>query len=317
MLMALIAAHLGLAVCAPLLARVLGQRTFLLAALAPATAFAMLVGLGPTVLSGGVVVETLEWIPALGVALDFRIGLVQWLLSLVVTGIGAVVLAYCRWYFEADPPQARVVGLLTAFCAAMIGLVTADDLVVVYVFWEATTVFSYLLIGHDPTRRANRSAALTALIVTTTGGLAMLVGLLALGHAAGTYSLAAIVAAPPSGPVVAVAALLVLVGALSKSALVPFHFWLPGAMAAPTPISAYLHAAAMVKAGVYLVAVLAPALAASPGWRPAVWVLGALTLFLGGWRALRQDDLKLLLAYGTVSQLGLLVLLLGTGTRAA
>ena len=315
--MSLIGVHLLLAVLAPLLTRGLGHRAFWLAAALPALGFGWLLTLGPEVLAGGVVAEAVPWIPGLGVELSFRVGLVQWLLALVVTGIGALVLLYCRWYFEADPPQPRVVGLLTAFCAAMIGLVTADDLVVVYVFWEATTVFSYLLIAHDPTRRANRSAALTALIVTTTGGLAMLVGLLVLGHQAGSFSLAALLAAPPQGTAAVVAALLVLAGALSKSALVPFHFWLPGAMAAPTPISAYLHAAAMVKAGVYLVAVLAPALAALPLWRPTVWLLGALTLFLGGWRALRQDDLKLLLAYGTVSQLGLLVLLVGTGTEAA
>ncbi|HQY98695.1 MAG TPA: Na+/H+ antiporter subunit A [Propionicimonas sp.] len=317
MLMTLISAHLVLAVAAPLLTRALGQRAFWVAALVPAIGFGWLVSLAPGILAGVPVVETIPWIPALGVSIDFHLGLLQWVLALIVTGIGALVLVYCRWYFVADAPQSRVVGLLTAFCAAMIGLVTADDLIAIYVFWEATTVFSYLLIGHDPTRRANRSAALTALIVTTTGGLAMLVGFLCLGHVAGTFGLTAILAAPPSGPGVVLAALLVLTGALSKSALVPFHFWLPGAMAAPTPISAYLHAAAMVKAGVYLVAVLAPVLAASPGWRPAVWVLGAMTLFLGGWRALRQDDLKLLLAYGTVSQLGLLVLLLGTGTRAA
>ncbi len=317
MLVLLISVHLVLALAAPLLTRVLGQRAFLLAAVAPAVTFGWLVVIGAPVLAGAPITESMPWIPGLGVSLSFNIGIVQWVLALIVTGIGALVLVYCRWYFEAELPRSRVVSLLTAFCAAMIGLVTADDLIAIYVFWEATTVFSYLLIGHDPTRRANRSAALTALIVTTTGGLAMLVGFLMLGHTAGTLSLAAIVAAPPSGPVVTVAALLVLAGALSKSALVPFHFWLPGAMAAPTPISAYLHAAAMVKAGVYLVAVLAPALAAVPGWRPAVWVLGAMTLFLGGWRALRQDDLKLLLAYGTVSQLGLLILLLGTGTRAA
>ena len=317
MLMTLISAHLVIAVVAPILTRVFGQRVFWVAALAPAISFAWLLSLAPDVLSGVPLVEKTDWIPALGVSVNFHLGLLQWVLSLIVTGIGALVLAYCRWYFIADAPQRRVVGLLTAFCAAMIGLVTADDLIAIYVFWEATTVFSYLLIGHDPTRRANRSAALTALIVTTTGGLAMLVGFLALGQAAGTFSLAAILGAQPSGPLVTLAALLILVGALSKSALVPFHFWLPGAMAAPTPISAYLHAAAMVKAGVYLVAVLAPVLAGSPGWRPAVWTLGAMTLFLGGWRALRQDDLKLLLAYGTVSQLGLLVLLLGTGTEAA
>jgi multicomponent Na+:H+ antiporter subunit A len=313
----LIGAHLVMAVAAPGLTRLLGHRAFLVAAALPAVAFGWLVAQAPLVLAGGVLSETATWIPALRVELSFHLGLVQWLLALVVTGIGAVVLWYCRWYFAAEAPHPRVVGLLTAFCAAMIGLVTADDLILLYVFWEATTVFSYLLIGHDPTRRANRSAALTALIVTTTGGLAMLVGLIALGQAAGTNSLSAIVASPPSGGLVMLATPLILAGALSKSALVPFHFWLPGAMAAPTPISAYLHAAAMVKAGVYLVAVFAPVLAGQPGWRPAVWTLGALTLFLGGWRALRQDDLKLLLAYGTVSQLGLLVLLVGTGTRAA
>lgn len=317
MLIGLVAAHLLIALAAALLTRWWGQRAFLVAAAVPAVAFGWLVSIAPLILGGGAVLQRYEWIAGLNVALSFRIGLLQWVLGLIVTGIGALVLVYCRWYFADDPPQTRPVGLLTAFAGVMLGLVTADDLIILYVFWELTTVFSYLLIAHDPTRRANRAAALTALIVTTTGGLAMLIGLLTLGNAAGTFSLQAILAAPPSGWALTVSALLILVGALSKSALVPFHFWLPGAMAAPTPVSAYLHAAAMVKAGVYLVGVLAPVLAQVPGWRPAVWTLGALTLFLGGWRALRQDDLKLLLAYGTVSQLGFLVLLLGTGTQAA
>ncbi len=316
-LLGLVAAHLVVAIAAPLLTRWLGQRAFLIAAVVPAVAFGWLVWAAPTVLAGGSLVEAYPWIAGLGVSLSFHLGLLQWVLALIVTGIGALVLLYCRWYFAADPPQTRPVALLTAFAGVMLGLVTSDDLIVLYVFWELTTVFSYLLIAHDPTRRANRSAALTALIVTTTGGLAMLIGFLTLGAAAGTFSLQAILAAPPAGPALTVSALLILAGALSKSALVPFHFWLPGAMAAPTPVSAYLHAAAMVKAGVYLVAVLAPVMAQVPGWRPLVGALGALTLFLGGWRALRQDDLKLLLAYGTVSQLGFLVLLLGTGTRAA
>jgi len=316
-LIGLVVAHLLIALAAPLLTRWLGQRAFLVAAAFPAVAFGWLVTVAPVVLAGGAIVQHYEWIAGLNVALSFHLGLLQWVLSLIVTGIGTLVLVYCRWYFADDPPQTRPVGLLTAFAGVMLGLVTADDLIILYVFWELTTVFSYLLIAHDPTRRANRAAALTALIVTTTGGLAMLVGLLTLGNAAGTYSLHAILADPPEGTALTVSALLILVGALSKSALVPFHFWLPGAMAAPTPVSAYLHAAAMVKAGVYLVAVLAPILAHVPGWRPAVWTLGALTLFLGGWRALRQDDLKLLLAYGTVSQLGFLMLLLGTGTQAA
>ena len=184
-----------------------------------------------------------------------------------------------------------------------------------YVFWELTTVFSYLLVGHNPTLRANRRAALTALIVTTFGGLAMLVGIVLLAVRYDTYSLSAVLAgAAASGRRTprwwSPRCVLLLVGALSKSALVPFHFWLPGAMAAPTPVSAYLHAAAMVKAGIYLVAVLAPVFAGTPAWRPVLLSLGAATMLLGGWRALRQYDIKLLLAYGTVSQLGFLVVLM-------
>lgn len=315
MLSVIVTAHLVVALCAPWLARTLGSRGYLVMTLVPAAAFGWLLTLAPTVTGGGTHIETYRWIQQLGVTIEFRLGLLQWLLALIVTGIGALVLFYCRWYFESGA-NPLTMGVLTAFAAAMLGLVTVDDLVMLYVFWELTTVFSYLLIGYDPTRRANRSAAMTALIVTTTGGLAMLVGIVTFGVLAGTFSLSAILARPPSGTLAVVAALLMLVGALSKSALVPFHFWLPGAMAAPTPISAYLHAAAMVKAGVYLVAALSPAFAGVPGWRLAVGLLGATTMILGGWRALRQNDLKLLLAYGTVSQLGFLVLLSGFGTKA-
>ncbi len=316
MLNAIIVAHLAVALSAAWLAQRIGARGYLVMAIVPALAFGWLLTLAPLVIAGGTYTESVEWIGQLGVSINYRVGMLQWLLALIVTGIGALVLIYCRWYFAAGASR-RAMGVLTAFAAAMLGLVTVDDLVMLYVFWELTTVFSYLLIGYDPTRRANRSAAITALIVTTTGGLAMLVGIVSLGVLSGTFRLSAILAQPPLGPVATMAALLMLVGALSKSALVPFHFWLPGAMAAPTPISAYLHAAAMVKAGVYLVAALAPSFAAIPFWRPVVGLLGAATMILGGWRALRQNDLKLLLAYGTVSQLGFLVLLSGFGTQAA
>lgn len=316
MLFALIAAHVLAGAATPILARLLGPRTFFVLALVPAAAGLWLAGLAPDITAGQTVEARHYWIPALGVTLDLRIGLVQWVLAMVVCWIGALVLLYCRWYFATEVPV-RSASLLTLFAGTMLGLVTADDLVLLYVFWELTSVLSYLLIGHDPTRRANRGAANTALIVTTAGGLAMLIGIVALGHQAGTYSLSAIVADPPSGTLVTVAVLLMLVGALSKSALIPFHFWLPGAMAAPTPVSAYLHAASMVKAGVYLVAVLAPAFAGTPFWRPTVLLLGTATLLVGGWRALRQTDLKLLLAYGTVSQLGFMVLMCGIGTKSA
>ena len=315
MLVALVATLLALGALAPLLTRLLGPRSFWLVAAASAVAFGWLITLGPSIVDGRPWVENHSWIPVLGIELGFRIGLLQWLLALVVTGVGALVLFYCSWYFSSPP--SRTLGLLTAFAGAMLGLVTADDLVLLYVFWELTTVFSYLLIGHDSSRRANRAAATTALVVTSTGGLTMLVGIVTMGHLVGSYRLQDVLAAAPAGPVAGLAALLMLVGAISKSAMAPFHFWLPGAMAAPTPVSAYLHAAAMVKAGVYLVAALAPAFASVPLWREVLAVLGALTMILGGWRALRQTDLKLLLAYGTVSQLGLITLLVGLGTRSA
>ncbi|SDB88141.1 multisubunit sodium/proton antiporter, MrpA subunit /multisubunit sodium/proton antiporter, MrpB subunit [Raineyella antarctica] len=312
----LLAVHFGLAILAPALTRILGQRIFLLVALAPAAAAVWLLRLAPTILAGRTYQVSYTWVPSLDLTFDFRIGLLQWVLGLVVSVVGALVLFYCRWYFGSDRPQPRVAGLLVAFAGSMLGLVTADNVLFVYVFWELTTVFSYLLVGHNPRRAANRGAALTALLVTTFGGLAMLGGLVMLGSAAGSYSLVAIVDAAPRGAFVVGATVLVLLGALTKSAQVPFHFWLPGAMAAPTPVSAYLHSAAMVKAGVYLIAVLAPGFADVPGWRPLLMSIGAVTMVLGGYRALRQNDIKLLLAYGTVSQLGFLFVLFGSGTRA-
>lgn len=315
MLIGLIALHFLVGAMAAVWSRWLGRNAFLAVAIVPLLGFVLLLAESGPILSGAAYVETMPWIPALGVSLTFRVGLLQWLLGLLVTGIGVIVLVYCRWYFSRPP--ARTLGLLVAFAGAMLGLVASDDLVVLYVFWELTTVFSYLMIGHDSSRRANRAAATTALIVTTTGGLAMLVGIVTFGVLGGSFSLSAILATPPQGLAATAAALLMLAGALSKSALAPFHFWLPGAMAAPTPVSAYLHAATMVKAGVYLVAAMAPAFASVPLWRPVIAILGAATMILGGWRALRQDDLKLLLAYGTVSQLGFIMLLVGLGTQAA
>src|SRR5690606_15765885 len=211
----------------------------------------------------------------------------------------------------------RFAGFFIAFSGAMYGLVVSDDIFLMFMFWEATTVFSYLLIGHYTDRKASRGAALQALLVTTAGGLTMFVGLVVMAAAAGTTSFTSIMADPPNGTAVTVSVFLILVGALSKSALVPFHFWLPAAMAAPTPVSAYLHAAAMVKAGIFLIAAMAPAFAELPGWREVLVGFGVATMLVGGWRALRQTDIKLLLAYGTVSQLGFLTVIAGYGTQTA
>lgn len=308
----------ALSLVAPLLTRLMGRRVFLLLALLPAAVFVVLLTLLPGVIAGTPVVETVEWIPALDIALSFRVDALALLLALIVTGIGALVLVYCTWYFSDDEPSlGRFAALLLAFAGVMLGLVTADDVFILFTFWEATSVLSYLLIGHYTGRKESRGAALQALTVTTFGGLAMLVGLVLLAVEGGTTSLSALIADPVLGVAGEWGIALVLIGAISKSALVPFHFWLPAAMAAPTPVSAYLHAAAMVKAGVYLVARLAPGYADLEVWHPIVVILGAATMLVGGWRALRQYDLKLLLAYGTVSQLGFLILITGFGTRDA
>ena len=204
------------------------------------------------------------------------------------------------------------------FAGAMIGLVEADNVFFFYVCWEVTSVTSYLLIGNDYEDPRARAAALQALLVTSAGGLAMLGGFAVLGAETGSYRLSGIVAAPtPTGAAVTVAIVLVLCGAFTKSAQYPFHSWLPGAMTASTPVSTYLHSATMVTAGVYLVARLAPAFASTDVWRPLVLTVGTVTFLAGALRALRQHDLKLMLAFGTVSQLGLMMLLFGAGTTSA
>ncbi|MGE5765060.1 MAG: Na+/H+ antiporter subunit A [Mycobacterium leprae] len=326
---ALLTAHLVAALLAPLLTRAFGRTTFLLLAAVPAAGCAWLLSPLGTVVPGAEVTESRAWIPSLDLAITLRLDALSALLALLVTGVGALVLVYCSRYFDADAPGLDGFACqLVAFAGSMLGLVVADDMLLLYVFWELTTVFSYLLIGHHSAAKSSRRAAMQALIVTTAGGLAMLVGIVILGEQTGSYLLSDVVArmttpatasaaGAANGTPVTVAVVLLLIGALSKSALIPFHFWLPAAMAAPTPVSAYLHAAAMVKAGVYLVARLAPAFASLPSWRLLTVGVGLLTMLLGGWRALRQHDLKLLLAFGTVSQLGFLVVLVGAGTRIA
>lgn len=262
----------------------------------------------------------IPWVPELSMNITLRFDTLTAIMSVLVLGIGALVLLYCAEYFHhrdghTENRLPSFAAELVAFSGAMFGLVVSDNMLLLYTFWELTTVLSFLLVGHYAERATSRRAAMQALLVTTAGGLAMLAGIVILGHTAGTYLLSELVTRPPHGTAVAVAVVLVLIGALSKSAIVPFHFWLPGAMAAPTPVSAYLHAAAMVKAGVYLVARLAPGFADSPGWRPTVITLGVVTMLLAGWRAVREYDLKLILAFGTVSQLGFITVMVGAGGR--
>ncbi len=296
----------------------LARRALLIGVVGPLTTLVWLATQARTVFDGGSVDQTTEWVPGLGLAFDFRLDGFSALMVLMVSGIGVLVFAYAWWYFPAvKAGLGRLIGLLTLFSGAMVGLVTADNLLLIYLFWELTSVASYFLIGNAWTSARARAAALHALLVTGAGALAMLAGFTVLGQAAGTYELSSILADPPSGSWVAAALVLILLGAFTKSAQYPFHSWLPGAMVAPTPVSAYLHSATMVKAGVYLVARLAPVFVLVQGFRSTIVVVGLVTMVCGGLRALRQHDLKLLLAFGTISQLGFLMVIMGTGTEEA
>ena len=296
----------------------IGARAFYVAAILPIAAFVQAAMQTQAVAAGDIPFESFDWIPPLGIELSMRMDTLSWLMTLIVTGVGALVMIYCRWYFRGKRENlGQFAAVLLAFAGAMYGLVLTDDLVVLVMFWEVTSVLSYLLIGYYNRRASSRRAALQALLVTTLGGLVMLIGVVLLVVDAGTSSISTILAEAPTGPIVDAALVLILVGALSKSAIFPFHFWLPGAMAAPTPVSAYLHAAAMVKAGIYLIARLAPIFAIAPPWRPIVVALGVFTMLLGGFQALRETDLKRVLAFGTVSQLGMLTVVLGFGTQDA
>ncbi|NGN64545.1 Na+/H+ antiporter subunit A [Streptomyces sp. A7024] len=312
----LVLAHFAVALCAAPLIRRSGPRGFVVLALPPAVACGWAVAQWGSVAVGGARTEAWSWIGPYGVDVAFRLDALALVMVLLAAGVGALVLLYCGSYFAGGTRRlGQFAGTLLGFAGAMLGLVLADDLITLYLFWELTTVLSFLLIGYDSEKRAGRRSALQALTVTTVGGLAMFVGFLMLGHAAGTYRISRIIEDPPAATnTVSAAVVLVLCGALAKSAIWPLSLWLPNAMAAPTPVSAYLHAAAMVKAGVYLVARLAPAFADVPAWRPLLLTLGTATMLLGGWRALRLNDLKLVLAYGTVSQLGFLIALAGAGT---
>ncbi|MBQ0986993.1 Na+/H+ antiporter subunit A [Streptomyces sp. F63] len=311
----LLTAHAVPAAALPWAARRAGRAIWVIAALPLLAALVWSAVRAPGVLRGTPVRESLAWAPSLGLSLDLRLDALSLLMVWVIAGVGTAVLAYSAYYTERN--TGREAGLLLAFAGAMTGLVLADNLFVLYVFWELTTVASYFLIAGPERPRERRRAAEQALLTTVAGGLALLAGLVVLGESAGTYRISGILADPPRGTAVSTAVVLLLLGAFAKSAQMPLHGWLPAAMVAPTPVSAYLHAAAMVKAGVYLVARFAPGFADVPPWRPAVFAAGLLSMVLGAWRALRETDLKRLLAYGTISELGLLVVLFGAGTRTA
>ncbi|MBL8595983.1 MAG: monovalent cation/H+ antiporter subunit A [Devosia sp.] len=274
----------------------------------------------PQVADGGVLAYRIEWIPQLGLNLTLRLDGLAWLFSVLITLIGLLVVLYARYYMSPQDPVARFYALLLAFMGAMLGLVLSGNIIQLAVFWELTSLVSFLLIGYWYHRGAARDGARMALIVTGMGGLALFVAMLLIGHIVGSYELDDVLASGKTlveSPLYPVTLILFLVAAFTKSAQFPFQFWLPNAMTAPTPVSAYLHSATMVKAGVFLLTRFWPVMSDSELWFAIVTYTGLATLIFGAAAALFQRDLKGLLAYSTISHLGLITTLLGMGTPLA
>ena len=279
-----------------------------------------LLGRWPAALAGRPWRVSVEWMPALGLWMDLSLDGLSLLFALLVAGIGALVVAYSIPYMAEERGLGRYYGSLLIFALAMLGLVTAANLLLLFMFWELTSVSSYLLIGFRHEEKKAQDSALQALLVTATGGLALLAGFALIRQVYGTFDLAAILAQPGllrSHPYYRWVLALVLLGACTKSAQFPWHFWLPNAMVAPTPVSAYLHSATMVKAGIYLLARLSPVLGGSLEWQVALLGVGTVTMLLGAGQALLCRDVKAILAYTTVSSLGMMVALLGLGGAEA
>lgn len=310
----ILAVHVAVALVVAVLGPRLRARVFWVAMWAPVATLVWIAVKASDVHDGSAVVEHRSWVPELGLDLRFVVDEFALLMLGIVSGVGVLVMAYAARYFDDDDGLGRFGALLTVFAGAMTGLVTADSLILVFVFWELTSVTSYGLIGFKDTKSAARGAAQQALLITGAGGLVLLAGLIMLTISTGSTTISGLSEVAVGGSLASWAVVFILIGCFTKSAQVPFHGWLPGAMSAPTPVSAYLHSATMVKAGVFLVARLAPHLADVAPWRPMTLVVGLATMAWGGYRALRQTDLKLLLAYGTVSQLGMLIAVFGAGT---
>jgi multicomponent K+:H+ antiporter subunit A len=277
-------------------------------------ALVIVASLYPDVGGGGVVRASFDWLPTYGVDFTLRMDGYAWLFAVLVTGIGLLAIVYARYYMSPQDPVPRFFSFLLAFMGSMLGVVLSGNLIQIVFFWELTSLFSFLLIGYWHHNAAAREGARMAVVVTSAGGLCLLAGVLVLGHIVGSYGLDEVLASRDviqSHELYVPALVLVLLGALTKSAQFPFHFWLPHAMTAPTPVSAYLHSAAMVKLGVFLMARLWPVLSGTDAW---IWIVGSaglVSFIWGAYVAIFQNDLKGLLAYSTISHLGLITLLLG------
>ncbi|WP_416408351.1 putative monovalent cation/H+ antiporter subunit A [Agrobacterium rosae] len=309
-----------MALCAPVAIGRLGHRGVWLLALAPALAFVHFLRFIPEIAAGEVVTGGYVWVPSFNLSFSWFIDGLSLTFALLITGIGTLIVLYAGAYMKGHPQQGHFMAFLLLFMGAMLGVVVSDSLMMLFVYWELTSITSFLLIGFDHKREAARRAALQALVVTGGGGLALLAGLIFIWNISGTTQLSLLVHGGDvlrQSPFYFATLLLVLGAAFTKSAQFPFHFWLPNAMEAPTPVSAYLHSATMVKAGVYLLMRLNPIMGETAAWEILLPFFGGLTMLTGACLAIRQTDLKLMLAYTTVSSLGLLVMLTGFGSEHA
>ncbi|MCQ1569688.1 putative monovalent cation/H+ antiporter subunit A [Neorhizobium galegae] len=307
-------------VLAPFLTRLLGDRAAFVLALAPALAFAHFCTFLPEIAAGEVVTGGYAWAPSFNLSFSWFLDGLSLTFALLITGIGTLIVLYSGGYMKGHEGQGRFMAFILAFMGAMLGLVVSDSFLMLFVYWELTSITSFLLIGFDHEREAARRAALQALVVTGGGGLCLLAGLVFLWNITGVTQLSLLVHLGDGlrqSPFYLATLLLVLAGAFTKSAQFPFHFWLPNAMEAPTPVSAYLHSATMVKAGVYLLMRLNPVMGDTPAWVILLPFFGGITLIAGTFLAVRQTDLKLMLAYTTMASLGLLVMLTGFGSAHA
>ena len=305
----------------PLLSERFGRSACaLFTAILPGIALAMVMSAAPQIFDGETLQQSFTWIPAMGLELSFRLDGLALLFCILILGIGLLVILYARYYLSQQDSMARFYAYLILFMTAMVGIVTANNLLQLWLFWELTSISSFLLISFWNHKSEARKGARMALTVTGAGGLALLAGLLLIADIVGSYDLSVVLASGDTlreHAAYPVALILVLLGAFTKSAQFPFHFWLPHAMAAPTPVSAYLHSATMVKAGIFLLARFYPVLSGTELWFLIVSLTGLATLLLGAYIALFKHDLKGLLAYSTISHLGLITLLLGMDTQLA
>ncbi|TFL17302.1 putative monovalent cation/H+ antiporter subunit A [Jannaschia formosa] len=297
--------------------RPLGGSAGIISILVPGALFVWFLQFLPAVAAGETILFRIDWVPSLGVSIGMLLDGLSLSFALLITGIGTLVTLYSSSYLGGHVHYTRFVCYLLAFMAGMLGLVLSDNLLALFVFWEITTISSYLLIGFSADEAKSRRNALQALLVTGTGGLAFLAGIILLGGVTGTFDLSEIEGSLADHPLYLPIFLLVVAGAFTKSAQVPFHFWLPNAMAAPTPVSAYLHSATMVKGGVYLLARMNPTLGGTEIWFWTLVLFGGFTAVFASILAIKQTDIKQVLAYTTLMALGTLVMFIGLGTSEA